>query len=373
MDFIDEVRTRSGRFAKRAEHFSDQESTEESTKTALVLPFIQMLGYDIFNPAEVLPEFTADIGTKKGEKVDFALMQDGYPIMLIECKKLGTTLSSDAVSQLLRYFGVTESHVGILTDGIFYRFFSDLDQSNVMDPRPFFEFNMLDFTETQVNELKRFTKDEFDKSSIIGAARELRYTAEIKGLLARELAKPSDDFVRYVIRQVYEGRVSVAARKMFKELTFSAFNQFISDKIQDRLASALKQEGDAAQEHRSDEISEKETLEFAPTELVALNTIKAILGGIVDTRRLGLRQAQRYCSIVLHSSPEMEDYGTVLFHLYARRPESVKLKGPGVTPIVLDTIEDLFEHTDLLRKFVQENAAIAAPALGHAEPPVEDG
>ena len=101
--------------------------------------------------------------------------------------------------------------------------------------------------------------------------------------------------------------------------------------------------------------------------------VKAILGGIVDTRRLGLRQAQRYCSIVLHSSPEMEDYGTVLFHLYARRPESVKLKGPGVTPIVLDTIEDLFERTDLLRKFVQENAAIAAPALGHAQPPVEDG
>ncbi len=371
MDFIDEVRTRSSRFAQRTEHFNDQESTEESTKTSLVLPFIQMLGYDIFNPAEVLPEFTADIGTKKGEKVDFALMQDGHPIILIECKKLGTTLSSDTVSQLLRYFGVTESHVGILTDGIFYRFFSDLDQSNVMDPRPFFEFNMLDFTEIQVKELKRFTKDEFDKSSIIGAARELRYTAEIKGLLARELMKPSDDFVRYVIRQVYEGRVSVASRNMFKELTFSAFNQFISDKIQDRLASALKQEGDAAQEQRPDKISEKETPEFAPAELAALNTVKAILGGIVNASHLGLRQAKRYCSVVLHRSPEKKDYGTVLFHLYARRPESVKVKGPGVTPIALDTIEDLFAHTDHLRKFVQENEAIAAPASDHATPPVE--
>ena len=79
MDFIDELRTRAGRFAKRAELLRDKEVTEESTKTSFVLPFIQMLGYDIFNPAEVIPEFTADIGTKKSEKVDYALLQDGVP------------------------------------------------------------------------------------------------------------------------------------------------------------------------------------------------------------------------------------------------------------------------------------------------------
>ena len=373
MDFIDEVRTRSSRFTKRVKHLSDKEATEEATKTSFILPFIQMLGYDIFNPSEVIPEFTADIGTKKGEKVDYALMQDGNPAMLIECKKLGTKLSSESVSQLLRYFGVTEARVGILTDGIFYRFFSDLDQSNVMDPRPFFEFNMLEFTDPEVEELKRFTKDEFDKSQIEDAARDLRYTAEIKRLLARELAKPSDDFVRYITKQIYEGRVSASVRRMFKALAFSAFNQFISDKIQGRLVSALKQEGDAVEEQGKEEIEGKEEPEFTSYEIAALNTLKAILGGIVDSRRLYLRQARHYCSIVLHSGPEKEDYGTVIFRLRARRPKSVSLEAKGIPGLKLEAIEDLFGHTDALRKFFVENhttsedAAAPVPALDELE------
>ena len=146
MDFVDEVRTRSGRFAERAKHWESETPTEEATKTSLVLPFIQMLGYDIFDPADLVPEFTADIGIKRGEKVDYAIMQRGKPAILIECKKYGSNLAEDAVSQLVRYFGVTDAHFGILTDGISYRFFSDLDQPNVMDPKPFFEFNVFSYS-----------------------------------------------------------------------------------------------------------------------------------------------------------------------------------------------------------------------------------
>lgn len=241
MDFIDEVKTRSTRFAKRVEHLRQEEGvTEESTKTSLILPFIQMLGYDIFNPAEVIPEFTADVGTKRGEKVDYALIQDGAPTILIEAKKLDSNLSSNEMSQLLRYFGVTETRVGILTDGLHYKFFSDLDQQNVMDTRPFFEFHMLNFTQQQVRELKRFTRADFDPSLIIGVARELKYTNDIKHAFDQELSKTSDDFVTYVMRRVYTGRQSAAARRMFKELTLTAFNQFIHSKINDRLQIALK-------------------------------------------------------------------------------------------------------------------------------------
>ena len=146
MTFIDDIRTRSERFANRLKHSIE---TEEATKTAFVLPFIQMLGYDFFDPSEVVPEFTADVGTKRGEKVDFALIHDDAPAVLIECKKVGNKLDVDEMSQLLRYFTATTVRLGILTDGIHYRFFCDLDQPNVMDPRPFFEFNMLDFTDLQ--------------------------------------------------------------------------------------------------------------------------------------------------------------------------------------------------------------------------------
>ena len=162
MDFVDEVRTRSERFARRIKYWENETPTEEATKTSLVLPFIQMLGYDIFDPTEVVPEFTADIGIKRGEKVDYAITQRGKPAILIECKKYGSNLAEDAVSQLVRYFGVTNAHFGILTDGINYRFFSDLDQPNVMDTQPFIEINMLSYCDKEVENLKRFTKEEFN-------------------------------------------------------------------------------------------------------------------------------------------------------------------------------------------------------------------
>ena len=371
MDFIDEVRARSARFTKRAEQLKGKDVTEEATKTAFVLPFIQMLGYDIFNPAEVIPEFTADVGTKRGEKVDYALLKDGAPAVLIEAKKVHTKLDGDAVSQLLRYFGVTEARIGILTDGLVYRFFSDLDQSNVMDPRPFFEFNMLDFTEAQADELKRFTKDRFDKSQIEDAARDLRYTAAIKSLLASELVKPSDDFVKFVIKQVYDGRVTVSVRRMFRGLTFSAFNQFVSDKIQERFVTALKQEGDAAESKRKDDKEETSEPEFTEYEQGALNVLKAILGGIVQPACLGMRKNQRNVSIVLHGTPEKEDYGTVLFTLLARRKEFIKLSRRSMIPLRLDSIEDLFLHTDNLRRIVQGNDAIAKKAQAHDQLPNE--
>ena len=362
MDFIDEVRTRSGRFAKRLEHLQDKDATEEATKTSFVLPFIQMLGYDIFSPAEVIPEFTADIGLKKGEKVDYALLKDETPVVLIECKRLGSSLAGDAVSQLVRYFGVTEARVGILTDGLRYLFFSDLDQSNIMDPRPFFEFYMLEFTDIQARELKRFTRDEFDKSQIVDAARELRYTAEIKRMLARELSKPSDEFVTYVISQVYEGRKSVSVRKMFRALAFTAFNQFINDKIQGRLANALKQEGKAEHDEGGEDIEEKPKSEFTNVELDALNTIKAILGGLVDPRCLGLRRNKAYCSIVLHGAPEKDDFGVTVFRLRVRRPDFMRLSGQDMAGIRLGAIEELFSHTDELRQFVKAKLDIAEPA-----------
>ncbi len=346
MDFIDEVRTRSDRFAKRVEHLD----TEEATKNALVLPFIQMLGYEIFDPTEVIPEFTADVGTKKGEKVDFALMQGGKPAVLIEAKMLGTKLEDTEMSQLLRYFTVTETRVGILTDGIRYRFFSDLDQPNVMDSKPFFEFNMLDFTEAQVKELKRFHKTDFSLDEIVETARELKYTTEIKRLLARELAQPSDDFVRFVIRQVYDGQAYPAIRVMFESLTHSAFNQFINERINDRLKSALDHqdhiEDEDPVEHEEEEEGEPE---FAPRELEALSVIRAIVAGQVDTDRLGLRATKTYCSVILHDDETRSDYGRRLCRLWVRSENLRVTLHNESERYSIESIGSLYDYADQIR------------------------
>ena len=260
MDFIDEVRTRSRRFQTRLEHLD----TEEATKTSLVMPFIQMLGYSIFDPTEVVPEFTADFGNKKGEKVDYALMQDYKPVILIEVKKHGTNLRVEQESQLFRYFSATSARFGILTDGITYRFYSDLDEPREMDKKPFFEFNMLDFTDVQVEQLKQFHKDSFDLLETVEAARELKYTNEMMRALSDEMRNPSDDFVRFILTRIeYPGSKTRQRVEQFTPLVRLAFGQFVKDLIDSRLKSALERGNEPSEEPEVEETTTEPPVDVA--------------------------------------------------------------------------------------------------------------
>lgn len=232
MDFIDDVRTRSRGFAHRREHLE----TEEGTKTALVMPFIQMLGYDPFDPKEVVPEFTTAY-EKKDAKVDYAIFQDGHPVILIEAKKYGAPLQVEQESQLFSYINASDARFGILTDGIRYEFYADLDEQNKMDRTPFLIFDMLNFTEAQVVHLERFHKEQFSSTETIEAAREIKDTDQVKGILAEEINAPSDDFVRFVLNRIglSKGKQLV---KRFAPLVQSAFAQYVGERIDAQLKSA---------------------------------------------------------------------------------------------------------------------------------------
>ena len=171
MDFIDQIKAFSSQISKQLEHLE----TEEATKNALVMPFINILGYNVFNPAEVVPEFTCDFLEKKGKKVDYAIMKDGKPIILFECKSATDTLKNEDAAQLYGYFSVTEVRVGVLTNGLIYRFYSDLEDANKMDGKPFLELDMLNIKEPLVEELKRFRKESFEIKEIVSAASELKF------------------------------------------------------------------------------------------------------------------------------------------------------------------------------------------------------
>jgi hypothetical protein len=175
MDFIDHIRDLSIRIQKQKAGIQ----TEEATKNAFVMPFINALGYNVFDPTEVTPELIADVGTKKGEKVDYAILKDGQPTILFECKWCGCNLDSEDASQLYRYFSVTPARFGILTNGITYRFYSDLESQNVMDAKPFLELDLLDIKEPLVEEVKKFSKSAFELDNILVTASELKYMREI--------------------------------------------------------------------------------------------------------------------------------------------------------------------------------------------------
>ena len=203
-----------------------------------------MLGFNVFDPDEVVLEYTADVGTKKGEKVDYAIVANGSPIMIFECKHYGVDLTKEPASQLYRYFSVTEARLGVLTDGVTYRFYSDIDAPNKMDRRPFLELNMLDAESIDADEIKRFTKPAFDLEKILDTSKDLKYTREVLRLLAAEWANPSEALVRHFAGQIYEGVKTKAVIEQFERATRKAMHQFLTGRISDRLKSALSSTDD---------------------------------------------------------------------------------------------------------------------------------
>jgi len=307
MDFIDQIRQIANRIPKQLEYIK----TEEATKNALIMPFINALGYNVFDPTEVVPEFIADVGLKKGEKVDYAIVKDGKPIMLFECKAADANLDLGQYSQLLRYFHVTEARVGILTNGITYRFFTDLDEPNKMDSKPFLELNMLDLKEAAVDEVKRFGKLAFNPDELANAATELRYTKEIKAVLAEQFSDPSEEFVKYLVGRVYGGSKTRRMMERFTDISRRALAQFITDAINDRLRQALGDGGAVQQvtvaaapvpaiaESAADKADGIVTTE---EEIEAFHIVKAIVREVVDPRRVFMRDTKSYCGVLLDDS-----------------------------------------------------------------------
>lgn len=297
MDFIDEIKTLAARISNLTENIQ----TEEATKNALVMPFINILGYNVFDPNEVVPEYTTDHGIKKGEKVDYALFKDDKPVILIECKNIDADLDKEHASQLFRYFNVSEVKIGILTNGIVYRFYSDLESTNKMDEKPFLEIDLLNIKEPLIKELKRFRKESFDLDDLATVASELKYTREIKHILLNEMNSPSDDFVKFFAKRVYSGMVRQNLLEHFSGITKNAFNQFVNDRINERLTFAMTEDEPPTIDASNDENSTETDadIEITDEELEGYYIVKAILHEIIDINRVAIRGTKSYCGILL--------------------------------------------------------------------------
>lgn len=295
MDFIDQLKG----LAKRIETLKPQINTEEATKTSLIMPFFQLLGYDVFNPLEFVPEYTADIGIKKGEKVDYAILNDGQPTIIVEAKWCGEPLNRHG-NQLFRYFAATKAKFGILTNGIEYRFYTDLDEVNKMDLKPFFVVDITNLKDQDVAELKKFHKSNFDIQTVFNAAENLKYTNLIKGLLAKQLEQPDDNFVNYILSEVYDGKRRQSVIDKFTPIVKKSFNQFINDLLSDRITAALAQTSadDEPQSDNDTSDSPSETV-LAPENEQAINIIRNILSPIVDPERIQARDFKHYTVVQL--------------------------------------------------------------------------
>lgn len=289
MDLLNKLKELSSRVNELKESIQ----TEEATKNAFIMPFIQIMGYDVFNPLEVVPEFTADIGIKKREKVDYAICKNGNPLILIECKHWKEDLHVHS-SQLKRYYNVTKAKFGVLTNGIRYRFYTDLEAVNIMDDKPFLEFDISNVKENTVSELSKFTKEKFDVEEIISSANILKYSMALKEIITREMVEPSEDFVRLFVKQIYSGKVTKHVIKDFTDIVKKVINQIYKDTVNDRLTTALANE---EEEVISTPVESK--IITTEEEIEGFHIVKSIVRENLDISRVVARDKQSYFGILL--------------------------------------------------------------------------
>ena len=348
---MEDLKLKLQQLHQRVDSLKDQINTEEATKNAFVMPFLQSLGYDVFNPLEVVPEFIADIGIKKGEKIDYAIFKDGHPTILIECKDWRQNLNVHD-GQLLRYFHVSKAKFGLLTNGIVYRFYSDLVAPNKMDEKPFLEFNITEIKDNQIEELKKFHKANFDAESIVNTASEMKFMNELKHLLNKELTEPTPEFVKHFAKQVYPSVVTAKVLEQFTELTKKSIQHYISDLITERLKTALskedeknKVENEISAEQNLEDISKINTTE---EELEAFLIVKTILRQKVPATRVTYRDAQSYFAIFLDDNNRK-----AICRLYlngGKKYIGTLDENKKETKFEIGTLDEIFNYSEILLK-----------------------
>lgn len=290
---------------QRVDSLKDQISTEEATKNAFVMPFIQILGYDIFNPTEVIPEFICDIGTKKGEKVDYVIKRDNEPILIIECKHWRENAEAHN-SQLHRYYHVSKARFGVLTNGHIYNFYADLEKPNIMDEKPFFTLDLSNLKGASIKILENFTKSEYNLENILDSAEALKYIKAIRNEFEKEIQEPSDEITKLLVNRFFDKPLTASRLATFKEYTKKAFANSINESINFRLKNALNI-NDTLPSKSMEEISTidengaVENPKFITTEeeIEASQIVKAILREIIPAQRIAFRDTQSYFGILL--------------------------------------------------------------------------
>lgn len=312
--------------------------TEEAAKNALIMPFLQALGYDVFNPAEVVPEFSADVGTKKGEKVDYAICRDGKVAILVECKPSSAELNINHAGQLFRYFSVTDARLAVLTNGVVYQFYSDIDQPNKMDANPFFIFSMDTIRKSDIRILEQFTKVGFDIDKIVQEAGNLKLESQIKSVLEMEFAEPSDDFVKIIAARVHNGRLTSAVKDNFHRLVASSIASIIRNSVNDRITSALAASTLPEPEDDSGSDSQEDGIVTTQEEISGFHIVQAIGSRLIDPKRIVMRDAKSYCAILLDDN---------------NRKTLARLHFNGVTTKYLGTFQGKEETRHLIGELTQ--------------------
>lgn len=349
-----ELKLKLEQLHQRVDSLKDQINTEEATKNAFVMPFIQILGYDIFNPTEVIPEFICDIGTKKGEKVDYVIKNNGEPILIIECKHWKENVDAHN-SQLHRYYHVSKARFGVLTNGHTYNFYADLEKPNIMDEKPFFTLDLSDLKDSSIKILENFTKTDYSLENILDSAEAMKYIKAIRKEFEKELIEPSDEFIRILVNKFFDKPLIASRMVTFREYTKKAITNTINDSISLRLKSALNiNENIAKEQHLEnpqpiDENVENPKFITTEEELEGFQIVKAILREKITTERIAYRDTQSYFGILLDDN-NRKPLARLHFNTINKYLELFHNGKDAGEKILLNSIDEIYNYREQLHK-----------------------
>ncbi len=306
-----------------------------------------MLGYDTANPLEVEPEFISDVGTKTREKVDYAILgTDGKPCILIEAKPCTEALEKHD-SQLFRYFAATQVKFALLTNGIIYRFYTDLQAENRMDPSPFLEFDILNLKESLIPNIKKFAKGNFNVDDLAETANRLQYTAKIMQKLDTELNNPTDELLKYFLKDIHDGLKTKQVLEKLRPVAIEAFAQYLNEKFSERLRPVIdniKKEEVKATEAPSQLVEEeKPAIITTDEEIEAFHIVRAILRRKVDIKRISFRDTVGYFSIILDGSRNK----WICRFVFGESKKRMLLNNSEEN-IYIESLDDIYSHEDII-------------------------
>lgn len=365
MDFKDTIQQIVEKITKQ----KDNIATEEATKTSFVMPVIAALGYDVFNPFEVVPEMDCDLVKRKGEKIDYAIMKDENPILLIECKHCKQNLNLHD-TQLQRYFVASKARFGVLTNGIEYRFYTDLEKVNIMDEKPFLVVNMLDLSDNDIEQLKKFHKSYYNEQDILSTAQELQITIQVKEMLNRNFQMPDDEFTRYFVRNLNDGKYTAKLVDQYRPIVKKSIASVINDIISDRLNVAIKNENKVEKQmsqevenenQQPNEMNEEKLpdgvvfqdrekgIVTTQEEIDAYNIVRSILRQYVDVSRIQYNDYKTYFSVNIDGST----WWWICRIYIGKRSKKICLPKDNYKTnewIDIETIDDIFNYADGLKE-----------------------
>lgn len=382
MVFVEDIAKVAEQVRKRAELVKG----EEATKMGLIIPFLSILGYDVFDPTEVIPEFIADFATKKAgqfEKVDYAIAINGDIVMIVEAKGRDQKPTAHD-GQLRKYFnGLLKTKVAIVTNGIEYRFFTDLRHENVMDEEPFFSFNILQYDQKQIENLKFFHRDNFDSTLIKRQAEEMIYLQGMTKIIGDLLRSPSDDFIRILISQfkainpnyVIKGNITPTMIQKFKPLIERSIQNSLVDLMTQGISREMGKDITVSPEIDDIEPIEPEAIKTTDEELGVFEKVKTIVARS-KTYKLDVQYKDVVSYFGVHvgkpnwwflrfySSPKKKSFVTrltidevkALAAGFEVQEISASL-GDAASRVIISSVKDLDQLSDLIIKCYETESA----------------